>query len=256
MNIVVCIKAVSQQIDSPRICDGGRGLAVDHKSWVMNESDEHALEQALRIKRNQPATITALTVGPITSQEVLYRALAKGADAAIRVDGDEFDPNITALKLAYALRKLTYDLILTGVESFDGMASQVSLSTAAQLMIPFAYAVTKIAEVHPHSIVIDRELGGGRLQTLEIRMPTLLAVQPGNDPLSYPPAAKMMHARRRPLPCWTLADLGLEEADVASKRKMKWLTIEPRKSGATIQWFSGDALNIADAIMSKIRDSL
>ncbi len=256
MNIVVCIKAVSQQIDNLRISDAGRGLAVEGKSWVMNESDEHALEQALRIKRNQGATITALTVGPITAQEVLYRALAKGADAAIRIDGGEVDPNVTALKLACALRKLTYDLILTGVESFDGMSSQVSLSMAAQLSIPFAYAVTRIAEVRSHAIVVDRELGGGRQQTLEITMPTLLAVQPGNDPLSYAPAAKLVQVRRRPLPYWTLTDLGLAESDVTSKCRMKWIGIEPRKSSGSIQWFSGDAASIADAILSKVRDSL
>jgi electron transfer flavoprotein beta subunit len=256
VNIVVCIKAVSRQFDSLRISDGGRGLALEGKSWVMNESDEHALEQALLIKKEQPATITALTVGPITSQEVLYRALAKGADAAIRIDGEEFDPNITALKLACALRKLTYDLILTGVESFDGMASQVSLSMAAQLTLPFAYAVTKIAEVRSYAILIDRELGGGRKQTLEITMPALLAVQPGNDPLSYAPAAKLVQVRRRPLPCWALTDLGLAEVDVMAKRKVKWIGIEPRKPSGEIQWFSGDAANIADAILSKVRDSL
>lgn len=256
MNIVVCIKAVSQQVDNPLISDGGRGLAVEGKSWVMNESDEHALEQALRIKRNQRATITALTVGPITAQEVLYRALAKGADAAMRIDGGEFDPNITALKLAGALRKLTYDLILTGVESFDGMSSQVSLSTAAQLNLPFAYAVTRVAEVRSSAIVVDRELGGGRQQTLELTMPALLAVQPGSDLLSYPPAAKLVQVRRRPLPCWTLTDLGLAESDVMSRRRMKWIGIERRKSSGTIEWLSGDAANIADAIFSKVRDSL
>lgn len=51
MNIVVCIKAVSQQFDSLRISDGGGGLALEGKSWVMNESDEHALEQGLLYMR-------------------------------------------------------------------------------------------------------------------------------------------------------------------------------------------------------------
>jgi electron transfer flavoprotein beta subunit len=256
VDIVVCIKAVSQQFDSLRISDGGRGLAVAGKSWVMNESDEHALEQALRIKRTRGATITAVTAGPIASQEVLYRALAKGADAAIRIDGDEIDPNVTALKVAGALRKLTYDLVLSGVESFDGMASQVSLLAAAQLALPFAYAVTKIAEVRSDAIVVERELGGGRRQKLEIMMPALLALLPGNDPLSYAPAAKLVQVRRRPLPCWTPADLGLAEVDVMTKRKMRWMAIEPRTSGGKIQWLSGDAAAIADAILSKVRDSL
>jgi electron transfer flavoprotein beta subunit len=222
----------------------------------MNESDEHALEYALRIKRDQRAAITALTVGCIPSQEVLHRALAKGADEAIRIDGDEFDPNITALKLACALRKLTYDLVLTGVESFDGMASQVSVLTAAQLKIPFAYAVTKIADFSSHTIIVDRELGGGRQQTLELPTPALLAVQPGSEPLSYPPAAKLVLVRRRPLPCWTLTDLAIAESDFTSKRKMKWTGIEPRKTSGTIQWFSGDAANVAGSILSKVRDAL
>jgi electron transfer flavoprotein alpha/beta subunit len=87
-------------------------------------------------------------------------------------------------------------------------------------------------------------------------MPALLAVQPGNDPLSYTPAAKLVQVRRRPLPCWTLTDLGLAELDVMSRRKMKWTRIEPRNSSARIQWLSGNAANIADAILSKVRDSL
>ena len=256
MNIVVCIKAVTQQMAAPRISADGKGLTVDGQSWVMNESDEHALEYALRIKRTQRAAVTAVTVGSIASQEVLHRALAKGADEAIRIDGAEFDPNITALKLTHALRKLPYDLILTGVESFDGMASQVSLLTAAQLKIPFAYAVTKIAELNSQAIIVDRELGGGRHQTLELPMPALLAVQPGAEPLSYPAAAKLVQVRRRLLPCWTPADLGIAESDLTSKRKMNWIGIEPRKSSGTIQWFSGDAAKVADAILSRVRDTL
>src|SRR4051812_6894416 len=161
MNIVVCLKAVPAQAENPSIIDSGLNVYVESKSYVVNESDEYALEQALVLKKKLSASVTLLTVGPVRANEVLFRSLAKGADAAIRVNGDEFDPNITALKLAAALRKVPHDLILTGVESLDGMASRVGLLVAARLGIASAYAVTNIEIAGDHSIRAVHELGGG-----------------------------------------------------------------------------------------------
>ena len=95
-----CVKSVPSQDKNPtRFLKEGLEVSIETPSMVINESDEHALEQALALKKNIGATVTVITVGSVKSQDVLQRSLAKGADAAIRVDGDEFDPNITALKL-------------------------------------------------------------------------------------------------------------------------------------------------------------
>ena len=235
MNIVVCLKAVPAQAENPSIVDSGLSVHFESKSFVFNESDEYALEQALLLKKKLSATVTVITAGSARANEVLFRSLAKGADAAIRVDGDEFDPNITALKLAAALRKVPHDLILTGVESLDGMASQVGLLVAARLGIPSAYAVTNIEIAGDHSIRVVHELGGGTEQILEMKTPALLSIQAGNEVLTYPIAVKLVQVRRKPMPCWSLGDLELTREQVNLQRKLRVVGVEPVEAGRNIE---------------------
>ena len=256
MNLVVCLKAVPAQAENPSIVDAGLNVRFESKSFVLNESDEHALEQALILKKKIAATVTLLTLGSVRSNEVLFRGLAKGADAAVRVDGDEFDPNITALKLATALKKIPHDLILTGVESLDAMASQVVLLVAARLGVPCAYAVTSIDVVSEHLIRIVHELGGGTEQTLEIKTPALLSIQAGNDVLTYPVPAKLVQVRRKPIPCWSLVDLELTDEQVDSERKLRVVAVESIEPGRNIEWIEGTPVAIADKLFSKIREVL
>ena len=256
MNIIVCVKAVPSQVNNPAIVNDGFGISVETPSLVINESDEYALEQALAIKKNIAATVTVITVGSIRSQDVLHRSLARGADAVIRVDGDEFDPNITALKLSRAIGRLSYDLVLTGVESLDGLSSQVPISVASYLQVPFAYAVTRIDLNGSGTVKIDRELGGGRQQTLEMSIPALLSVQSGTGTLTYPAAVKLVQARRRPVPCWSLADLGMSEADVFTRRKTRLIGIRPRATAREVEWMTGTPAQMAEEILARIEKAL
>src|SRR5258707_767449 len=122
VNIVVCVKGVATNATAPVPHEDGSGI-VSEGDRFMNSSDDYALELALTLKRSAGGKVTAVTVGPIKSQDVLHVAVAKGADDVLRVDGDEFDPNVVSLLLAGAIRGMSYDLILTGVESSDGMTS-------------------------------------------------------------------------------------------------------------------------------------
>ncbi|HXG50036.1 MAG TPA: hypothetical protein VNN77_01345 [candidate division Zixibacteria bacterium] len=256
MNILVCVKAVAAQPEDPQIADGGFNVRLHSKSFSMNESDEHALERALSLKKEAGGTVTVLTVGSVRSQDVLFRCLGKGADAAIRVDGDEFDANVTALKLARAVGKLAYDVILTGVESLDGMSSQVGLLVAARLGIACAYGVVGIDLARPGTLRVDREIGGGRRQTLEIDTPALLSVQSGSEPPSYPPAAKLIQARRRPIPFWSAGDLGLSENELRRERRLKFLGLERAKAGGTIEWIAGTPEEVASVLITRVRQAL
>ena len=253
MNIVVCVKAVPSHAENPAITHDGFNLEVQSPSFVMNESDEYALEQALAVKKSSGAAITVITSGSVRGQDMLYRCLAKGADAAVRVDGDEFDPNITSLKLSKALQRLRYDLILTGVESSDGMASQVGISLASHLKVPFAYAVTRIDAAFDGEVVVDRELGGGRYQTLKLVTPALLCIQSGTMSLTYPAAVKLMQARKKPVPCWTLSDLEISADQLAASRKIRILRVESKQTTAAIEWISGASEHIAEEICDRIR---
>jgi len=105
-------------------------------------------------------------------------------------------------------------------------------------------------------VVIDRELGGGRQQTLKMPTPALLCMQPGTDTLTYPPAVKLVQVRRRPVPCWSLSDLGLTEDQLSCERKLRLVGIEPRKTSASIEWVTGNPEQIADRLLDTIKKAL
>ena len=256
MNIVVCLKAVPSRANNPAIMDAGQRIGVQSPQWLFNESDEYALEEALFLKKTLRGSVTAVTVGPIYAQEVLYSSLARGADNAIRVDADEFDPNLVAYILSLAIKKLNHDLVLTGVESSDGMSSQVGISLAAELALPYAYAVTKI-ESGPDlkSLIIERELGGGRYQTLDISLPALLCVQSGIARLSYTPVAKLFQARRSGTACLTLAALGVSSDDLNKRRRARVVEILQREKTGKIEMLTGNPNEVARFIFDKIKEA-
>lgn len=110
-----------------------------------------------------------------------------------------------------ALQGKGYDLILTGVESEDNMASQVGVSLAERLGLPYAFAVTKVHFGGDQKVVkVVTELGGGLQEELEISLPAVLAIQSGIATLTYAALGKIMRARRMPLSSMGLRELKLE----------------------------------------------
>jgi electron transfer flavoprotein beta subunit len=256
VNIVVCVKAVPSRVNNPAIVDAGQKIRVESPHWGFNESDEYALEEALLLKKNLRATVTAVTVGPMHAQDVLYAAIARGADNAIRIDVDEFDPNLISYVLSLGIKKLSYDLILTGVESSDGMSSQVGISLATELSIPYAYAITKVEPASDlKSLIVERELGGGRYQTLEISLPALLSIQSGIARLSYTPVAKLFQARRSGAACLTLAALGVGGEEFENLRTMRIVEVLQREKTAKLEMLTGNPAEIAHFIFDRIKEA-
>jgi electron transfer flavoprotein beta subunit len=256
VNIVVCIKAVPSRAKNPSIADTGQKLRIESPQWSFNESDEYALEEALLLKKTLRATVTVVTVGPMHAQDVLYASIARGADNAVRVDVDEFDPNLVSYILSLAIKRMSYDLILTGVESSDGMSSQVGISLATELDLPYAYAVTKVESASDlKSLVVERELGGGRYQTLEISLPALLCIQSGIARLSYTPVAKLFQARRSGTACLTLAALGLGSDVLESRRTTTIVELLQREKTSKLQMLTGNPDEVAHFIFDRIKEA-
>ena len=204
-----------------RIAESGdRVLCEGTGGWTINESDEYAVEQGVTTKAPLGATLTAtaLTVGPLVSQEALYIALAKGADKAVRIDSDISDPQRLAGVMARAVERLGYDLILTGVESSDYLGAQVGTLLATRMGIASAYAVTAV-EFSPDrkSIRVTKELRGGASQYLEMELPALLSIQYGMHPLSYVSPRRLLSARSQLAETLTLPELGLVPLESQSK---------------------------------------
>src|ERR1700674_3724921 len=103
VKIAVCCKAVPGAVSDVEVEDGGTGLRYRSQVQSINECDEYGIEAALALKRAHGGEIVALTMGPLTAQDILHVALAKGADRAVRVDARVQDPRAASKVLAAAL---------------------------------------------------------------------------------------------------------------------------------------------------------
>ena len=139
-----------------------------------------------------------MTVGPLRAQEVLYVALAKGIDQVIRIDGETSLPEIIASGLIPALKDLAPQLILVGVQSEDWMGGEVGIYLSQALHTSLAYAVMEICELTETHVRVKKEIGGGRKAEVRLKLPAVLCVQTGIQPLRYLSAMKRQKVRSNP----------------------------------------------------------
>ena len=256
MKIVVCVKSVPTQVTKVAVAEGHDRVSYEAGPFLINESDEYALEEAMALKNQYGGEVTVITVGPLKTQQVLYVGLAKGADKAIRIDADFANGESTSKALAAALSNMEYDLILTGVESSDAMAAQVGVSLAERLGIPFAYAVTKVEKGEKEGTLrIAKEMGGGVEQVLEMSLPALMCIQVGIVPVNYTSLRKLLQARSKPVRCLTLTDLNIK--DVGTREKQVILVdISLAKRTRRAEMLAGATSEVASVVVQKIKGAL
>jgi electron transfer flavoprotein beta subunit len=255
MNIVVCCKAVPGLVTDLKVGADGKSLQYQGQLLSINECDEYALEEALDLKRKHGGQITAISMGNIKALDILYYALAKGADKAIRVDCETHDPRVASTVLAAALRKLDFDLVLTGTQSRDTLGGQVGIATANQLGIPFSYAVVAVERCENSTVTVRKELGGGRYAQIELMLPALLCVQTGIQPLTFVPPARRIRARQQPVASFSLVDLGLQ-ADQLAPQGYRFVELRRPERIHQVELLQGNSQEIATALLKRIQESL
>lgn len=253
MKIIICTKAVPGFITRPVVSELNDRIDYEAGSIVINESDDYALEAGIALAKKSGGTATVVTVGSLSSQKVLQTGLGKDADGAIRVDASLYEPASTARLLATAIKELDFDLIITGVESSDLMASQVGVSIAEMLDLPFSFAVTDMMPGEKaDTIKITKELGLGKVQIEEITLPMVVCFQTGTEPPSFVPVRKLMLAQRKPIKTITLKDMAIESIQPT----IKVLEIVPPKQSAYAKILEGDPSSQASVIMQKIKEAV
>ncbi len=255
MRIVVCCKAVPGLVTDLKVGADGKSLQYQGQLLAINECDEYALEEALALKRAHGGTITVVSMGSIKVQDILYYALAKGADQAVRVDCESQDPRVAGAVLAAALRRLEFDLVLTGTQSRDTLGGQVGIAAANLLGLPFAYAVVGTEARDNNTIKVRKELGGGRHAEVELQMPALLCVQTGIQPLTFVPPARRIRARQQPIRSLSTADLGLQP-DQMTPKGYRFVVVRPPERTHQVELLQGNIQEIAAALLNKIRENL
>ena len=257
MNIVICCKAIPNSPGKLSLDDDHTRISYEAPALVLNESDEYALDEALLIKKKTGATVSAMTLGPLPSQELLYLALAKGADHAVRVDCNV----ASSLQVAALLGKLAEqkgaDLILVGVQSADQMASLVGGLLAEAMGAPFVFAATFIeVSQDRRSLRVERELGEGRLQTLEVDLPAVVAVQTGICPLTYAPAARKIKARQTRIEVVDAEQLGVTAENLAAYQREYIEEIIPPAVPSAAQMLEGKPEEMARFILDRIKENV
>lgn len=251
MKILVCLK---QTFDTEAKITLDSNDKIERKgvSLIMNPYDEFAVEEALRLKEKGEGEVTVISVGGQQTQDALRQALAMGADKAVLVDpGDvELDEYSTATILAKVISGMEYDIILGGFRAIDDGSAQVAGRVAEILNIPVVNVVTKL-EVEDGKALATREIEGGS-EVIEVSIPAVITAQKGLNEPRYPSMKGIMKAKKKPMEKKTLADVGLDENQIAAKVKAISFSLpEARKAGKIIP---GEAAEAAAELAKLLRE--
>jgi electron transfer flavoprotein beta subunit len=227
LDVVVCVKHVPETAEAELKIDAtGKTIEKTGLVYDINEWDDYALEEAVRIKEKLGGTVTAITIGPEDSDTTLRKCLARGADRAIRLTDSKFagsDGYAIAKILHGTIKSLHFDIILTGMQASDDGSAMVGPILAEMLGIPHATMVKKI-ELATGTANINRELEGGLEEQVEIRLPALFSVQTGINEPRYVSIMGIRKAMQKEIKVMTLADTGLAANDVGETGS--WTRIE------------------------------
>lgn len=228
-NIMVCMKQVldpEMPLSLFRL-DPETKAAVPPKGTppVLSPFDENALEAALRIKDEQEAKVTVITLGKKLVRAVVTAPLAAGADQLVLLQDasfDEFDSYLTALALARAIKKLgPCDLVLCGLQAADTNAGQVGIGVASLLGLPCVTGVRSV-RLQGDTAVVERSVPEG-YEVLAVPCPAVLTATYEVGALREPGLEAFMSVGTKPVITWTAADL---ELDPATAGKAEILSME------------------------------
>jgi electron transfer flavoprotein beta subunit len=257
MNIVVCVKQVPDTWAEKKLSDSDKTVDREGVEGVMNELDEYAVEEALRIKEAQgDGTVTVLTMGPEKAVETIRKALSMGADQAIHLVDDGLhgsDALTTSYALAKALGTVEHDLVILGVESTDARMSVIPAMLAERTgaaQLTFARKV----EVDGSTVKIERQTDTG-YDVVEASTPAIVSVVEKINEPRYPSFKGIMAAKKKPLTTLTLGDAGIEADKVglagSGSSVAEFAARPPKQAGQIVKDEGDGGVKLADFLASQ-----
>jgi electron transfer flavoprotein beta subunit len=193
MNIVVAVKLVPDLVEELEIDDSGAALDMTWMRLIINEFDDHAVEQAILLKERGGGQLTVVVPDAEGADDVLYAAAAKGADRLIKLMGD-FEEGVNnhalARVLAAVVKELQPDLVLTGVQAHDDLDGSVGPLLAEHLGMPYVGYVAGV-EMNDGVATARKEYPGGLIGEMEATLPAVLGIQAADEPPRYVPISKI-----------------------------------------------------------------
>ena len=252
MKILVCIKQVPDMESRFKPDSSGVWFSETDLAFRMNEYDEYAVEQAVRLKEQlggEPE-LTVLSIGPDRVVEAMKKALAMGCDRGVQVQDPSphlKDPfQIASIIAAYA-KDQQFDLVFTGLQSQDRGSAQVGVTVAE--LLNFACASTIIKFEYADGIVtVKRELEGGVKGIVKLKTPAVVTCQLGLNVPRYPTLPNIMKAKKKEILVIPVGDL-LHEQPLAQTATF----YAPAKKGTGVV-LEGDVADQAERLIAILKE--
>ena len=209
MNIIVPVKLVPDLVEELSIDASGTALDTAWLRMIINEFDDHAIEQAILIKEKTGAHVTVLSTNAESVDDLLFTTAAKGADRLIKLNSNfEMGLNNHGLARAMAtiLRDLKPDLILTGVQAHNDLDGSIGPLLAEYLGMPYIGYVSGV-NVSGDKVLVRKEYPGGLIGEMQASLPVLLGIQAAEQPPRYVAISKVRQMMKT---------MGIEELDLAT----------------------------------------
>jgi electron transfer flavoprotein beta subunit len=221
MKILVCITHVPDTTSRIAFIDDNTRFDTNNVQFIIGPYDDYAISKAVDLKASHQATVTVLNVGMAASDPTLRRALAIGADDAIRIDAEPVDSHFVAVQIAEVIRNNTYDLILMGRESIDFNGGIVHAMVGEMVQIP-AFSPVMEMKIGDGKVELTREIEGGK-EFIETKLPLIAGCQEPIAEWKIPNMRGIMTARTKPF-------VVLDPVDVEIKTKSEKFSL-PKDKG-------------------------
>jgi len=198
MKILVGISKSPDTTSKIAFTDNNTVFDENGVQYIVNVYDEwYALVRALELKETVGGTVTIITVGTASDEAIIRKALALGADEAVRIDQQPNDAYATARQIAQYAKDKNFDLILTGKETIQYNGSQVGGMIAELMGLPFVSLASKL-ELNGTTLHLEKEHLGG-IQSVEVATPAVVSCAKGMATQRIPNMRGIMAARTKPL---------------------------------------------------------
>ncbi|MDQ3502946.1 MAG: electron transfer flavoprotein subunit beta/FixA family protein [Actinomycetota bacterium] len=261
MNIVVLVKQVPDTWAERKLQDTDKTLDRAAVDVVMNEIDEYAVEEALKIKEaatasGGEASVTILSMGPERAVETIRKALSMGADKAVHLTDEALkgsDAVQTSYALAQVLATLEYDLVITGSEATDSRMAIMPALLAERTGQPQLSGARKVT-AEGGTVRIERQTENG-YDVVEAATPAIVSVVEKINEPRYPSFKGIMAAKKKPLTTLTVADAGIDAAQVglasAPSQVVDFSNKPPRQAGQIVKDEGDGGVKIVEFLASQ-----